>query len=276
MDALFLRQVWAGNDALLETARARRPVRRPRGRGRRAALLPDQQGPVVAARSQLALRPRRAGQAGGGQLLSGRRDQGRGPEVDRRLDRRRQGGGDRLLHDHPPRSRRRASWPCPTRSSTRASSRRPRRCCARPRSSRPQPTLKAFLTSARRRVPLERLLRERRRLDGARRRDRADHRPVRGLRGRVVQLQGGVRGLHHRARRGRDEEAAGRSAAQLQELENALPIDPRSAIRSSARSRRSASSTSSSPPATATAACRPPPSTCPTTSASSRRRAPSA
>ena len=48
------------------------------------------------------------------------------------------------------------------------------------------------------------------------------------------------------------------------------------ATRSSARSRRSASSTRSSRPATATAACRPPPSTCPTTSASCRRRAPSA
>ena len=36
---------------------------------------------------------------------------------------------------------------------------------------------------------------------------RADHRSVRGLRGRVVQLQGGVRGVHHAARRRRDAEA---------------------------------------------------------------------
>ena len=130
---------------------------------------------------------------------------------------------------------------------------------------------------ARRRVPVERLLRQRRRLDGARRRDRADHRSVRGLRGRVVQLQGGVRSVHHRARRGGDRRSCSRSRAQLQELENA-PAD-RSEVpqpASSARSRRSASSTSSSPPATATAACRPPPSTCRTTSASSARRAPSA
>ena len=51
---------------------------------------------------------------------------------------------------------------------------------------------------ARRRLPQQRLLRQRRRLDGARRRHRADDRPVRGLRGRVVQLQSGLRGLHHR------------------------------------------------------------------------------
>ena len=50
------------------------------------------------------------------------------------------------------------------------------------------------------RLPDERLLRERRRVDGARRVHRADDRPVRGLRGRVVQLQGRVRVVHHRAR----------------------------------------------------------------------------
>ena len=61
----------------------------------------------------------------------------------------------------------------------------------------------------RRRLHLERLLRERRRVDGARCVDRADDRALRGLRGRVVQLQGGVRSVHHDSRRGRVEEAAG-------------------------------------------------------------------
>ena len=65
----------------------------------------------------------------------------------------------------------------------------------------------ALPRDARRRVPLQRLLRERRRLDGARRVDRAHHRSLRGLRGRVVQLQGGVRGLHHGARRRRERQA---------------------------------------------------------------------
>ena len=60
---------------------------------------------------------------------------------------------------------------------------------------------------ARRGAAEQRLLRQRRRLDGARRQHRADDRPVRDLRGRVVQLQGGVRGVHHAARRRRDAEA---------------------------------------------------------------------
>ncbi len=67
IDALFLRQVWEGNDAmLLDLARDE-----TRGRPRAAALLPDQQGSVVAARSQRAVRRRRAGQAGGREFLSG-------------------------------------------------------------------------------------------------------------------------------------------------------------------------------------------------------------
>ena len=62
MDSLFLRQVWAGNDAHAPgSAHGRRHERVRRGdAGRRrhaAALLPDQQGPVVAARSQRAFVP---------------------------------------------------------------------------------------------------------------------------------------------------------------------------------------------------------------------------
>ena len=56
--------------------------------------------------------------------------------------------------------------------------------------------------------------------------------------------------------------------AELQGLENALPIDPKHRNPSSARWRPSASSTSSSRQATRTAACRRRRSTCPTTSAS--------
>ncbi len=50
---------------------------------RHAALLPDQQGPVVAARSQQGVRARRAGEARRRQLLSRRRDERRSPEMDR-------------------------------------------------------------------------------------------------------------------------------------------------------------------------------------------------
>ena len=63
-----------------------------------------------------------------------------------------------------------------------------------------QPTLKAFLDCPRGRLPLQRLLRQRRGVDGAGRQRRADHRALRGLRGRLVQLQGRLRGLHHPAR----------------------------------------------------------------------------
>ena len=73
IDALFLRQVWAGNEAMLLDLVARRDARGPRA----AALLPDQQGSVVAARSQRAVRARRAGEAGGGELLSRGRDRRR-------------------------------------------------------------------------------------------------------------------------------------------------------------------------------------------------------
>ena len=97
---------------------------------------------------------------------------------------------------------------------------------------------------------------------------RADHRPVRGLRGRVVQLQGGVRGVHHRARRRRDATSWQRFGGELQEIENNLPIDPKYRNPEARRAGADrASSTPCSRPATATAACRRRPSTCPTTSA---------
>ena len=121
---------------------------------------------------------------------------------------------------------------------------------------------------ARRRVSVERLLRQRRGLDGAEGRDRADDRSVRGLRGRVLQLQGGVRGVHHRAGRSRERQAAEvrRRAAGHRKP----PADRPEVPQPEARRARAASSSStrSSPPATATAACRPRRSTCRTTSAS--------
>ena len=60
-----------------------------------------------------------------------------------------------------------------------------------------QPTLKSLSREARRGAAEQRLLRQRHCLDGPRRQHRADHRSVRDLRRRVVQLQGGVRSLHH-------------------------------------------------------------------------------
>ena len=139
-----------------------------------------------------------------------------------------------------------------------------------------QPTLKAYLDTRAAALAEQRLLRQRHRLDGAGRQHRADHRPVRDLRGRVVQLQGGVRGVHHAARRRRDAEAGAGWAPSCRASRTTCRSTPSSGTRSWARWRRSGWSTPCSRRATATAACRPRPSTCPTTSAWSRRRAPSA
>ena len=77
MDALFLRQVWAGNESMLYGPAAGPEPDRPGPLG----LLPDQQGAVVAARSQHGVRARRAREAAGGQLLRRRRVAGRGGAV---------------------------------------------------------------------------------------------------------------------------------------------------------------------------------------------------
>ena len=60
---------------------------------------------------------------------------------------------------------------------------------------------------ARRGLPLQRLLRERRCVDGPRRSARHHHRAVRDLQRRAVRLQGIVRSLRQRARRGGERQA---------------------------------------------------------------------
>ena len=125
------------------------------------------------------------------------------------------------------------------------------------------------------RVSLERLLRQRRRVDGTEGHDRADDRSLRGLRGRILQLQGGVRVVRHDSGRSRERRRSRNSAANCRTSRTTCRSTRRSAIRSSARWRRSSSSTRSSRPATAIAACRRRPSIFPTTSASPGRRAPS-
>ena len=117
MDALFLRQVWSGNEAMLLDLVRERVAGGPRA----AALLPDQQGPWDRARSQPAVRRRRAAEAGGRQLLSGGREQGGARTLDRSAAR---GGArprHRVLHGDPPRRGRRLHRSCRTASSTRAS-----------------------------------------------------------------------------------------------------------------------------------------------------------
>ncbi len=139
MDSFFLRQVWAGNDAMLqELAHDAIGRSRPSGTPRRnragsPALLPHQQRALVATRSQSRLRPGRPGQARRGQLLSGGSHEGRSAEVARFADRRREGARDWVLHDDPAQHHPAGSPPFRTASNTRESWHARHRCCARPR-----------------------------------------------------------------------------------------------------------------------------------------------
>ena len=88
MDALFLRQVWAGNDAMLQDlARLAAAPAGPRASRSAAARLHYfliNKGPWDRLDHNRAVRARRARRSRSGELLSGRRHQGRSPDVDRR------------------------------------------------------------------------------------------------------------------------------------------------------------------------------------------------
>ena len=71
----------------------------------------------------------------------------------------------------------------------------------------PNKSLQGFPAAPGESVPKRRLLRQRRRLDGARRAHRHHHRAVRDLHGRDLRVQGGVRSLRHAARRRRNRQA---------------------------------------------------------------------
>ncbi len=182
-----------------DAARGRSVAARPRA----AELLPAEQGRLVAHRSEQAVPARRPrGEARRGQLLSRRRHEGRGRALDCRPAGRRAREGHRLLHDDSPRGAGLGAAVRPRAVQPRISGRaRPgRRAVARSRGAHDAADAQGLPDREGGRLPDERLLRERRRVDGARRVHRADDRPVRGLRGRVVQLQGRVRVVHHRAR----------------------------------------------------------------------------
>ena len=107
MDALFLRQVWAGNDAMLQdlAARAAKPVgpRASRSAAARLRYFLINKGPWDRLDHNRPFVPGAPAEARGGQLLSRRGDEGGGPEVVRRPLGSREGGRHRVLHDHPPR-----------------------------------------------------------------------------------------------------------------------------------------------------------------------------
>ena len=197
-DALFLRQVWEGNESmLLDLARDDSPL----GRARRHYFLINK-GPWSRLDANEVFIPGAPKKPEEAQLLSGRRDQGGSRGVVQDAERRRAHARNRLLHHDSPRTRRqvhrRSVQP---RVSGRDRARRG--AAARSRGSHDAADAQELPREARGQSAEQRLLRQRRRVDGARREHRADHRPVRGVRGRVVQLQGGVRIVHHASRRRR-------------------------------------------------------------------------
>ena len=138
-----------------------------------------------------------------------------------------------------------------------------------------QPTLKAFLEKRAAGVPLQRLLRQRRGLDGARRRIEPTIGPYEVYEDEWFNYKAAFEAFIT-VRDDAETEKLQRFAAELQDIENHLPIDP--ALRNPKLGALApiAWSTRSSARATPTAACRRRRSTCRTTSASRRRRAPSA
>ncbi len=102
MDALFLEQVWAGNESMLYSLIKDES---PLGKARLHEFLINK-GPWSRLDHNAVVHSRRAGEAAVGQLLSRRRDQGGSREVDQLAGRRGEDQRDRLLHDDPPRTRR--------------------------------------------------------------------------------------------------------------------------------------------------------------------------
>ena len=169
-----------------------------------------------------------AGQAGGGQLLSGRRDRRKKSRSgSTRCSGEAKAARHRLLHDDPPRRRRALHRGALHASSTRASWRGPRRCCARP----PQLTSAADAQE----VPHRRAPTRSSRTTTTRATSpgwsstRRSSRP--SARTRSTKTSGST--TRPRSRRSSRSattprrRSCRRSAAQLQELENALPIDPK-------------------------------------------------
>ena len=197
-----MRQMWAGNEAMLLRLMEDET---PLGRARLDYFLVNR-GPWSRLDDNAVFVPGAPAKPEAAQLLPVRRDQGGRRGLARRARRGRARGGDRLLHDHPARR----GGQVPGRAVQPRVPGRARRDGAAPARCRVGDDgahAEGVPGRARRCLRHQRLLRERRRLDEARLRRRADDRALRGVRGRLVQLQGGVRGLHHGARRRRDRKA---------------------------------------------------------------------
>ena len=131
MDALFLRQVWAGNETMLLDLLEDQSAD---GRARLHYFLINK-GPWSRLDHNAAVRaPARRRKPRGGELLSGRRDKA---EIETWIDdaaRRRARAGDRVLHDDPPRRRTAAFAVVPYSVEYQSElAQRRARCCARRR-----------------------------------------------------------------------------------------------------------------------------------------------
>ena len=127
MDALFLEQVWAGNESMLYgLVKDESPL----GRARLHDFLINK-GPWARLDHNAAVHSRRAGEACRRRTsIPKARPRPKSRSGSTSLGRGGEGEGDRLLHDHSPRARRRASSPCPTAPNIRASWPSPRSTCA--------------------------------------------------------------------------------------------------------------------------------------------------
>ena len=235
-----------------------------------AALLPDQQGAVVAAGSQPRVR-RRARRPSRKAATSIRRTR-RKAEVQRWIDSLtgdEKARGDRLLHDDPPR-RRTAFMAVPYSVEYQGELARAASLLREAAALTSQPTLKTFLTTRADAFLTDDYYAS----DVAWMELDASIEPTIGPYEVYEDEWFGYKAAFEAFITIRDEAESKKLAVVPQHLQDSRTRcrSIRSiAIRSSARSRRSASSTSSSAPATATAACRPPRSTCRTTSASIKR-----
>ena len=198
MDALFMEQVWAGNPATLQTLlRDDTPL----GRARLHAFLVNK-GPWSRLDHNEPFVPGAPAKPASANFYPAGATKAEVEKWIASLPAHQKADATGFFTHHPPRGRRPLhARALQHRVPGRARHRRP--ALARRRGRLDPAHAEGLPRIARRRVRLERLLRERRHVDGARRHDRADHRPLRGLRGRVVQLQGGLRGLHHREGPGR-------------------------------------------------------------------------
>ena len=269
MDALFLRQVWAGNEALLIAA-GRHVAARPRA----AALLPRStrargRGSITTRRSSRAS----PAEAAAGELLSGRRheggsrdvDEARSPEAEHAQATgffttiRRDAGGQAVAI-------------VPYSVEYQGELARGRAAAARGGGAHDAADAEGVPREARRRVPQQRLLRS----DVAWMELDASIEPTIGPYEVYEDEWFNYKAAFEAFITVRDDaetQKLARFGGELQELENHLPIDPKlrnpklGALRADPRRQRACS-----PPATAIAACRRPPTTCPTTSASSREK----